>query len=240
MLELSHITPLFALDDWLNVVFFVVVAVIWILGQLFGREHEAPPAPKRRIPQAGGRRPGTSPADEIDRFLREVASRRQQTQQPPPEVEVLRPQPARRPGGAATVQAQPPRPQERRWEQPRHPADTARPRTPPPKPATPVAVSTVDSSSEVRAPEPLGRGPGELPHMPVASIDASATTMAAPDAQPLAAGLGDLSQAGLASRRAAGGPEQLANLLSSGVGLRQAIVLTEVFGPPRARRPIRR
>lgn len=238
MFDPNYVAPVFAFDGW-NVVFFVVVAVIWILGHLFGQEKEAPRPQRRRAPQAGAGRPGRSPADEIDRFLREVANRRKQGHAGVPEVEVLRPQPARRQSGTAPSPGRRV-PVSNRGREP-SPAGTpvGSPRTSPSRPA--ADQSAIEPLAQVREHEPLGSDIAEHVRTHLGALGARRETIASPSTHQVAAGLTDVSEVAAATARVqAGTPGSLANLLASGVGLRQAIVLTEVFGPPRARRPLHR
>ena len=236
MFDGKHLAPLFALD-WVTTVIFGVGIVIWILNQLFGKEDKAPNPPRRRVPQAGGRPAGASPVDEIDRFLREIASRRKEGREQAPEMEVLRPQTVEK----RTVR---PVPQRRRAVQPERSSGQPRSRpeskaTPPvAKPRRPLSEShiethvddhvrehlTSDVSQHVR--EYLGVSPiSEKSAAPAVSSESGPRSL--------------FEETGPAARSRGAAPESLATLLSSGVGLRQAVVLTEIFGPPRSRRPLR-
>jgi hypothetical protein len=233
MITQADLAPLFALDEWTSIVVLLVGGVIWLLNQLFGREKEVPKPPQRRVAQAGGRPAGQSPVDEIDRFLREIASRRQGAEQNAPEMEVLRPPTARRPAAQPRRAARPPQ----RQAQPLRPLAQA---APPPVAETarrPLVEAhlesqvaehvrehlTADVAQHVR--QHLGTAPGrEAEAMPS-----------------VATGLGSLPEpAGVVSSARRSDASGLAALLRTGVGLRQAVVLTEIFGPPLSRRSRRR
>lgn len=238
MFDGKHLAPLFALDRW-TIIVFVVGIVIWFLNQLFGKEDKAPKPPRRRIPQAGGRPAGPSPADEIDRFLREIAGRRKEGREQAPEMEVLRPQTVQQ----RTVR---PAPQPRRTVQPERSSGQPRSRpeskaTPPvEKPRRPLSESHLESQVAEHVFEHLTSDVSQS----VQEHLGSSPTREKSAALAVSPGIGSSRKSlfggtGRAARSRGAAPESLTTLLSSGVGLRQAVVLTEIFGPPRSRRSLR-
>lgn len=238
MFDGKHLAPLFALE-WVTIFIFGAGFVIWVLNQLFGKEDKAPNPPRRRVPQAGGRPAGTSPADEIDRFLREIAGRRKGGREQEPEMEVLRPQTVQQ----RTVRPAPQRRRtvlsERSSGQPRsRPESKATP--PVEKPRRPLSESHLESDIAEHVLEHLTSDVSLSVQEP---LDSSPTRekSAAPAVSP---GIGSSRKSlfeGIerAARSRGAAPESLTTLLRSGVGLRQAVVLTEIFGPPRSRRSLR-
>jgi hypothetical protein len=222
--------PLFAadIDELLGGIIPIVFFVIWIVSQILNRksnEFGAPRQPPARRPMAGAddalAGPPAEAQDEIERFLREVASRRQG--QAPMQPEVVRP--------AAPVVGQP-RPRPQRRPKPKRVVTPVEPRRAmPEQPDAPLAPVGSGVPEHVRDyiskpfPTHITSAEGITTLQPTVAGHV-AHHMGTPGATATTGTAGVVPTA----------PLDLASLLASGHGLQQAIVLTEILGPPRAHR----
>jgi hypothetical protein len=222
----------------------LIELVVWVLRSLFG-DPEKPAdvnkprgnvkqTPSARGPYNYGDQPGNAPSSGRPKTLEEILEevRQQAAKKKQPEVRSAEVRPKRvRIEGAPSM---PPKPASRPWAEQQEtepkPVGTLTPVPPPPPPAPPPqAVQEMPSqtrAAEVRAAEKqqLRRPAGEQSARPQRR-----KMVRAEDAPQIAA----LSSVDFIHAIKASPPA------AKRIAARQAIVLAEVFGPPRARRPFK-
>lgn len=201
------------------VIILVIVAVVFILANVFKPDDET----KRR--QA---RPGEPPrplGNDINQFLDEMNRlRRRAAEAPPAEPEEYRSEAPPRPAPAVRPPVpRPPRPRPR--IQPPTPALAFTPPAPPPPPPVPrIVVAEPVILDVLPASTPRPSSPPAPPRFP----DALPARSPAPAAAPVVAAP--------VVEKLPPAVTQLRSLLRSPQGLRNAMLLKEVLGPPRCRR----
>ena len=192
----------------------VIMLVLYGIAQVFNREEKA------KRPRAQGqparRAANVDPRDEVERFLREVASRRRGEEAQ--DVEMVRPA---RPRAERPREARP-----RSRQVARQSANPARPT--PPKPEPPIDVEVVPNElgagvrehvrSHLGTSEHFGEGVERAVHE---HFDHQLGTMARTDVRK------DIRQADIFTRDLLGSPDKL----------RQAIILSEILNDPVSLRP---
>lgn len=208
----------------------VVSVVVGAIAQFLNKLNEAAAPP----PRPNGPRPANPAAGkDMDRFLAEIDRLRRKAaaeaggEQPPPKPAAPRAEPV---GRAAPVA--PARDAERDREQRRRDRDRERDRgrsKPAPKPAPAPAPSPSRRIEQPPPPAPLPSRPEDLPVAAVATAPPGTTGAPAPTrvtklaGRPRAAAKSDFAK-------------NLTALLASGQGAAAAVVLGEIFGPPKSRR----
>ncbi|MEW6356834.1 MAG: hypothetical protein AB1696_10930 [Planctomycetota bacterium] len=195
-----------ASGDVAELVLFIIVFIIFVIGSLIKKAMEAAKGQQRPMLPQGGPRPQSTPWEEVRRFLQQAGVQTETRPKPPQPRPMPRPTPMVRPGPSSARRPPAPRPGYR-----------AAPR--PTRPAAPRPVMAP-------APTPLPPQPGP---QRLAAPAGPATTSRLPEApkprpalEKGAAAVVPISVLSLKNMT----PEQL----------RTAIVLREVLGPPAAAR----
>jgi hypothetical protein len=217
-----------------------VVALVRWLSQVAENKKNAEAERRAGLPQTGGGAPPTqvqrAPADteeeRIRRFMEALGM--PTTSTPPPPVQPRKVEPAAPPANREFQPIDPfPRPQIPRAEQPPPPAVPTTPAIPAP-PAIPAAPpSRLPTRETTVFAEPIRQR---------SARSATASEFEVQDVTGVAVDDLPSDRAASSGKRAAGRAETrgIAARLATAQGLRDAVVLREIFGPPRSMQPIDR
>lgn len=237
--------PLFAAPgDWISMLIPIVVAIIWVLNQVFSNLAQKPNRPEPRRPNVPPRAPQNPRVnEEIEKFLRRAAQ--QQQEQQPPKQQPQQPAP-RRPEPRTPAPARPGQRTLVRPEPLKRPPATV--------PATVVEVEMVDEGPAIRG-KSVGdhvqkyfgssqfkeRTPNSLSSL--SKVDQADEAMESHLHQVFDRQLGTLASTSTTTGQPAATPAPsamptpagIAALLRDPRNLRSAIILQEILAPPESR-----
>jgi hypothetical protein len=229
-----------AAGDWISMLIPIVVAIIWVLNQVFSNLAQKPNRPEARRPNAPPRAPQNPRVnEEIEKFLRRAAQQQQQQQQPQQRAAQQRGRAEQRPAVPARTA-----PRTLVQQEPfKRPAPTV--------PATLVEVEMVDEGPAIRGKdvddhvEKYFRSSQftERALTPLSKVDQADEMMESHLHKMFDRQLGSLASTTSTTPAAATPPPPstmatpggIAALLRDPRNLRSAIILQEILSPPESR-----